>query len=387
MSTNQIYPTKEWKVVGNHPTGFPSNSGLTTAAALSAGSIWAVGYVYANDSAGIGEATPAPTGLRALTEQWNGDSWHIVNSPIIPGASYVSLSNIVALSNKNMWAVGGSYTTDYAVTQQLIEHWDGTAWHIIKPPVLKDVTYSNLFGITAPTPNDIWVVGGYSRPEDHGLHHALIERWDGNAWQVIPAGDTSKLTSSVYEELQGVIAINTRDIWAVGVSLTSSYAHRSLIEHWDGKSWRIVASNDRLVSSKSNRTLNAIAARSSNDIWTVGQADDRGPAQSLIKHWNGRIWSDVPGPGSTTTKYIADGGNLLDLTILATNDIWAVGSFSDEPRIEHWNGKTWTIVTSPTLSAGTSMLSGIVHAADAHQLWAVGSTNQQGLSEIRTDAC
>src|SRR6266700_1022700 len=167
MSTNQIYPTKEWKVVGNHPTGFPSNSGLTTAAALSAGSIWAVGYVYANDSAGIGEATPAPTGLRALTEQWNGDSWHIVNSPIIPGASYVSLSNIVALSNKNMWAVGGSYTTDYDVTQQLIEHWDGTAWHIIKPPALKDVTSSNLFGITAPTPNDIWVVGGYSRPEDH----------------------------------------------------------------------------------------------------------------------------------------------------------------------------------------------------------------------------
>jgi hypothetical protein len=388
MSINQIYPTKDWKVVDNPTYHFSSNSGFSAAAALSAKSVWTVGYTYADDSpdtrAGVSSAT---TGLPALIEQWNGNSWHIMNSPVIPGASYVALSSTAALASNNVWAVGGSYTTDYSVTQQLIEHWDGKNWRIIKPPVVKDVAYSNLSGLSVLAANNIWAVGGYAHPEDHGLHHALIEHWDGNSWHFVLSPAPTRLTNSVYEELQGVVAINAKDIWAVGVSLTSSYAHRSLIEHWNGQSWSIVDGHDRLASSKSQRTLNAVAARSSSDVWAVGQANDRGPTQSLIKHWNGRSWSDIPGPGSTGTKQVADGGNLLDLTVLATNDIWAVGSYGDQPRIEHWNGKVWTIVASPTLIAGTSMLSGIVHTADAHQLWAVGSTNQQGLSETRTDEC
>src|SRR5204862_6479508 len=92
---NIIEPTKEWRIVNNPTSKFAANSGLTNAAALSAGNIWAVGYVYAEDN----PANLVPAGVRALIEEWNGDSWHIINSPIIPGASYVSLSHIVALSS------------------------------------------------------------------------------------------------------------------------------------------------------------------------------------------------------------------------------------------------------------------------------------------------
>ena len=56
----------------------------------------------------------------------------------------------------------------------------------------------------------------------------------------------------------------------------------ALTIHWDGSSWTI-------VPSASSGTLNGVAAVASNDVWAVGSIVV-GSDQTLIEHWNGSQW-------------------------------------------------------------------------------------------------
>jgi hypothetical protein len=118
------------------PAGEPFRAGLVSVAAVSATDAWAVGS----------------GGNSALIEHWNGSTWSIV-----PGATPARshLYSITALSASNIWAVGG---IGHRAPNPLIEHFDGTAWHLVAQPVN---TYASfLISVSAVSPSDIWAVGG-----------------------------------------------------------------------------------------------------------------------------------------------------------------------------------------------------------------------------------
>ena len=57
-------------------------------------------------------------------------------------------------------------------------------------------------------------------------------------------------------------------------------------------------------------------------------------------------WSVVPSPNGSSTS------NLSAVAAVSANDIWAVGSSGNQMSgaqtlIEHWNGLSWSVVTSP----------------------------------------
>ena len=85
----------------------PAGSVLSGVAAVSAGTVWAVGNVG---------------GAQTLIEQWNGTRWTRVSSPNPVGGS--GLVGVAATSATNAWAVG--CTSNCAKT--LILRWNGTAW-------------------------------------------------------------------------------------------------------------------------------------------------------------------------------------------------------------------------------------------------------------------
>src|SRR5205823_11017357 len=80
------------------------------------------------------------------------------------------------------------------------------------------------------------------------------------------------------------------------------------------------------------------------------------------------------------------GSSLSGVTAVSTNDVWAVGSSTQNgtaynfPRtlIEHWNGTTWSVISSPNVGSGWNLLSGVT-AVSANNVWAVGYY-QQGTS-------
>lgn len=68
----------------------------------------------------------------SLIEQWGGTSWKIVANPN-PGSSYNSLNGVTALSATSVWAVGYANNRS-GNPATLIEQWDGTSWTIVSSP-------------------------------------------------------------------------------------------------------------------------------------------------------------------------------------------------------------------------------------------------------------
>ena len=103
--------------------------------------------------------------------------------------------------------------------------------------------------------------------------------------------------------LSGVAAVSTNDVWAVGYHGDPYYNPiQTLIEHWNGTAWSVVASPNE---GTNNNELHGVAAVSPNDVWAVGFYTDSSGAhgQTLVEHWNGSAWSVVPSPNRGTGNY------------------------------------------------------------------------------------
>ena len=162
-----------------------------------------------------------------------------------------------AVSATDIWAVGQSQNGTSGIPSTLSEYWDGTSWSIVTSPAGPGLQ-NGLLGVTAVSSSDVWAVG------DSGSG-TLIEQWDGTSWTVVPSPSPA---GTLANPLFGVAAVSATDIWAVGQSQNgTSGIPSTLIEHWDGTSWSIVAS----PSPGSAATLSGTAADpASGQAWAVG---------------------------------------------------------------------------------------------------------------------
>ena len=192
--------------------------------------------------------------------------------------------------------------------------------------------------------------------ENQAPYHSLIEHWDGAQWTIVAAP-----TPPVFSQLFGVGAVATNDVWAVGANVPQSgfVPPQPLIEHWDGSQWTIVPSPNPNGWS----WLNAVAALASNDVWAVGESR----SEAVFMHWDGNDWTVVPSPG--------DAGKRFAVAAIATDDIWSSGAsplFGDDTHLfTHWDGTTWTTVASPPVGGGDVQMFGI-SAVASNDVWSVG---------------
>jgi hypothetical protein len=262
-------------------------SGLNAVATASAGA-WAVGWRAGHDS----DLT--------LIEHWNGTSWTHVPSPN-PATVFATLTGVAATSAGHAWAVGystTSQTTRLSRVRTLIERWNGTAWSLVPSPnpAARPRADNRLSAVTALSSDSAWAVG-YSRL--HGRRsHALIEHWNGSAWtQVASPGPSHKAVA-----LTGVAAISADNAWAVGsyansfAQLGSGAGNRTLILHWNGKSWRQVRSPNQAGRFASN-DLAGVAAVSGSNAWAVGNHAGFGAgSEPVTEHWSNGAWPRVATP-------------------------------------------------------------------------------------------
>ena len=122
--------------------------------------------------------------------------------------------------------------------------------------------------------------------------------------------------------LLGVAVVSPCNAWAVG-DYYNGTADQTLIEHWNGTSWKQVTSPNAGGSSHDN-VLNGVAATSSTNAWAVGYFYNGAADQTLIEHWNGTAWKQVtsPNPGGSSD------GNFLDaVAATSSTNAWAVGDY------------------------------------------------------------
>jgi len=272
----------------------------------------------------------------------------------------------------NAWAVG-SYAASPTSNGDIL-HWDGTAWTPFPNAAGEDYY---LVSIAAISDNDIWAGGCIPA----GFNH-----FDGTQWSWVPsAGGGGEDGESC---IQGISALATNDVWAVGWVLTGGTVDSTQIQHWDGTRWTVTPSPN--VGAGSNQ-LYGVVALADNDVWAVGTYISQPPNgieypnHTLIEHWDGTSWTFVSSPNNRFGGYPRD--NILQgVVAVSSNDVWAYGSVDSNPGpgspallitlVLHWDGTSWTIAPSPNPARDPSIivnqLYGGVVSAPG-SIWLVGS--------------
>lgn len=248
-------------------------------------------------------------------------------------------------------------------------------------PAPQKVAFSNVLNaVGARTSTDAWAVGNFLGPNDDDGQVMLAEHWNGSEWSQAPTPNVVRFD----EKLNAVSAAAANDVWAVGSTNKTGFAHTDpLAAHWDGTSWTIVATPVTTGGSKS--ILFGVANLGGGNAWAVGRSEAN---RALVENWDGSAWTIIPTPdpvappGSTFS-----GSTLTAVSARAANDIWAVGNFSagqgtnsnSFTLIMHWNGSAWTIVPSPNPATPSPVngvrqtLNGVVEISPT-DAWAVGNT-------------
>ena len=138
----------------------------------------------------------------------------------------------------------------------------------------------------------------------------------------------------------GVTVLSLCDTWAVGsFSNTGETGTHTLIEHWDGSSWTQVPT----PSLQGTGYFLGVAAIASDDVWGVGVQGGY-PFQTLTEHWDGSSWTVIPSPDPDDLE------QLSGVSGSSGPDAWAVGWHSHSlgdvdhhPLIMHWDGSRWSL--------------------------------------------
>ena len=279
-----------------------------------------------------------------------------------PGSNYNEIDGIAPVTTSNAWAVGFQRSTGL-LFHVLVEHWTGTAWSVAASASRPAADDTRLHAVAALSATNIWAVGSQTTSTST---QSLIEHWNGSAWSVVPSPSGEPAGS----ELLGIAAVSAGNIWAVGHSTVEVGESGSLIEHWNGSAWSVAPS----PALSAYGYLTGVAAVSASNVWAVGR-DGRHPTP-IIEHWTGTTWSEVSQPVSGYDS------SLNAVAVVNGSDAWAVGEQNlNQTVTEQWNGTSWTLVPSPSVTAnGTQDTLSAVTALGSGDVWAVGSTLQNPVS-------
>ena len=293
------------------------SDGLTGVAATSATDAWAVGD-YGT--------------FKTLILHWNGTAWTKVPSPNPSSVGINQLVAVAATSATDAWAVGRYGTSAGART--LILHWNGTAW--TKAPAPTPGTFPVLAGVAATSASQAWAVGAHNNAPQ-----TLTMEWNGTAWQHVQSPNPADPAG--INGLNGVAATSGTDAWAVGLGTKGSVS-QNIALHWNGTAWHSVPvpQPDRF------HDLFGVAATSASSAWAVGNYGTGSVFHTLVLQWNGAAWARVPSPSPGGP---AGDDDLHAVAATSATDAWAVGSYdsgqANGTLILHWDGTAWTQVPSP----------------------------------------
>jgi len=256
------------------------------------------------DGWAVGEALPItnPSGFPPTILHWNGAAWTAITpSGVALGQTLYAVDTLSATEG---WAVGdGNIFGDDTVAAAMLK-WDGSIWTSVPSgtPI-----GARLYSIDMVSSTDGWAVG-CTDPLTLCATPVIV-RWNGLAWsQVTPPTNIAGL----YD----VFMLSPTDGWAVG----NAQGGQATIVHWDGTQWRRAPG----PATGANGFLRSVHMVSSTDGWAVGQVDMvsapdgvTGP-RSLIVHWDGMTWDVVATPPLPPTMSVA----LQSVFMVAALDGW-----------------------------------------------------------------
>ena len=183
-------------------------------------------------------------------------------------------------------------------------------WAAFALPLINGDNTSRLGGVVDLAPNDVWAVG--LTGITLGTSNQVVEHFNGAKWSIFP-GPTFQ--PSDQPSLESITAISRNEMWAGGFILTNNgQSLFPLFEHFNGVAWKA------LITQFQGASIFGISADATNDAWAVGSV---GLITTFIEHWNGKTWTVVPSPSPGARNGGSD--HLNGVVALAPNAVWAVG--------------------------------------------------------------
>lgn len=342
-----------WFVVPSPTIGNFDNN-LAAVSAGSATDAWAVGAYYAPSNTNI---------LVSMAEHFDGSTW--TEFPLSNvGPNQNTLLAVSELPSGHAWAAGFYINAEYQ-QQTLIQHYDGTSWSILPSPS-PGARQNILYGIAAISDTDVWAVGGDQ--DAAGLWQTLAEHYDGTSWTVQSSVDPPGTSGN---QFYAVTAVSTSSVYATGQQSGAAFPSQVLTEHWDGKHWSVlptpvdatatpvplgITGNDSLLSvvGDAENSLNPYttfvasgAPGSLSVLTTPSQGTGENDLFAATTAADGTAWA---------VGWVVDPSSLNHLTL----------------ALQGVNG-TWSLVSSPSPGTGDNGLAGVT-GIPGGGLWAVGIT-------------
>lgn len=283
----------------------------------------------------------------------------------VGGSLKTILNSVSMLDYMQAWAVG-----DKADNKFSIRKYDPSTDTWVVPAGLPTPTpasryVKNLYGVSAVTGNDIWVVGEASSSGGGSSKRYTIIHWDGTTWcKLDPAGSCGGITIPADNNT------NTKDLRSVSVIDTTGNGIGNLgfavgangrMLKFNGSAWTV----DTTVR---NKTLRSVFVLSSSEAWAVG--DD-----NTVLKWNGSTWTQLlnatTGIGNTDDL---NGVYAIDTTNDgAANIVWIVGKNAASGRAFKFDGSTWS-THNPTGTANKKLNGVAIYRPN--DVWAIGNSGR-----------
>lgn len=281
------------------------------------------------------------------------------------GATHAIVRDIAVSPTGERYAVGhfSALVNGSNQTYSMFHVWTpdgngGGSWALVSSPsptACPSCTYATFDAVTVVAPDDIWAAGGkrVQAPDGFLGTQVFVARWNGSSWTVMNTPLTSGGSGS---HIADIVAVSPDDIWFFGEQAgtfpNGGQSTAALAMHWDGSSFSIVTTPFPGIGTP-GFGLEAGSALSTDEIWAVGGGSDGDPlgGKTYIIRWNGSSWQkiDSPAPGTFNRLY--------DVIAIASDDVWVVGDYfvagqTYFPFFLHWDGSSFTQVTSPGGSRG-----------------------------------
>ena len=330
----------------------------------SASDVWAVGV------SGLFEGQP-------VAEHWDGSAWSDVPVPLPSTDTSGEFNGVLEEAPGNVWAVGEATPQSGGTDVTLIEHWNGTAWSVVPSPNPETGTGTSdtLQAIGGSSPTDIWAVGSFNNGDSNNL---LFEHWNGTAWSFVAP---PVVGGEMFAE--SVAAISPDDAWVVGDTEGGT-----LSAHWNGTAWSLVATPTLDDGGSPNNFLTGVTAVSSDNVWASGyenNINDENLADPYVLHWNGTAWSLTRLPTSGTEGSQARGIAALSATDVWVAGETLEDDGSLLGLTEQYNGTSWSLV--PSLDPGEALPSGPDNTLGAVAKVAPGTLFAVGTQNLPTQCC
>ena len=282
---------------------------------------------------------------------YDGKSWQIVDD--VP-TGHTTVNAIWASGPNDVWLAG---------EPNLLLRFDGKAWTHPFPGSFLDEPLA----IRGTGPDDVWVT-----MDDQTLHwngtefggglqeatnpfngasvwarapgEAVMGCYDGNATTTF----IEAMTANSFALTPQPVAATTTHLFAAGGATPND----GWLGGSDGAMVHVMFVDDQAfftkIPSAATATLHGVWGASASDVWAVGEG-------ATITHWNGTSWSSLTSPSRFDLYAVAG---------TAADDVWAVG---DGGVILHFDGTRWARDDRPT----EENLNG-VWASSNDDVWAVG---------------